>query len=120
MRLWILVLLLVGLGVGAAYADTSSTTQTNGQLGLQLSQELYCQMKSAFTSNTGLFAGLCIAVFGLWKLLSGNMSGGLILIVSGALLTALPSLAQSFLNGLGMALSGIATQTSVSPPSSCP
>lgn len=119
MRLWILVALLLVLGTGAVFA--AETTTSNGKLGLELSKQLYCQMKSAFTSNTGLFIGLCIAVMGLWKLLStGNVGGGLILIVSGALLTALPSLAQSFLNGVGVALTGIASETSVTPPEACP
>ncbi len=76
-----------------------------------LSAQLTCQLVTVFQSNIGLMAGLALAVWGLWILLrTGNIKSAIVLIISGALLTALPTLVTSFFSGM----SGFLTQVGIS------
>lgn len=76
-----------------------------------LSAQLTCQLVGVFQSNVGLMAGLTMAVWGLWTLLrTGKIKSAIILIISGALLTALPTLVTSFFSGM----SGFLTQVGIS------
>lgn len=110
---WLIVLVLAAVA-GAALA---ANTGTDGKVGLELSQKLYCQMKSAFASPTGLFVGACLALVGLWRVINANVSGGVVFILAGVLITAAPSISQAFLGGIGAALGGtIATKPEITPP----
>lgn len=80
--------------------------KTDNQLAMGLSQQLYCQSKNVLAGNFGLLLGLGLALMGLYQMVSGNLMGGIIMLVSGALITALPSLIESGLKGLGTFLSG--------------
>jgi len=74
-------------------------TVTDSQAGLSLSQQFYCQAKGVLSGNLGLIAGLLLALTGLWAMVNGSLTGGVITLICGALITALPSLTESFLKG---------------------
>jgi hypothetical protein len=101
-------------------ACVDDNVDTSGALSKQLSQDLYCQSKKLLSGNIGLLIGVVIALFGLYQMAGGNLMGGLVLLVCGALVTALPSLVESFLTGVGSVLSTGGTSlgaTTFKPPS---
>jgi hypothetical protein len=104
-----MVVVLAGLA-WAHGAWAQDTSPTDGQIAMALSQQLYCQAKGVLSGNLGLLAGMVIALYGLYTMINGAVSGGLILVICGALLTALPSLVQSTMQGL----SGFLTSTQIS------
>lgn len=73
--------------------------KTDNQIAMSLSQQLYCQSKNVLAGNLGLLLGLGLALMGLYQMVSGNLVGGLILLICGALITALPSLVESTMKG---------------------
>lgn len=91
---------------GAGSATTFQTSHTSGKVGIQLSQQLYCDGKSLLQGDVGLIFGLLMVFFGIWALVRGSkMAPALITIIFGALVTALPSLVESSLGGIGQLLS---------------
>ncbi|HEX2859329.1 MAG TPA: hypothetical protein VHP58_03930 [Alphaproteobacteria bacterium] len=93
--------LVAMLLVGHVWAQTSTDmpSQTDGQIALSLSQQLYCQSKNVLASNLGLLIGVVMALAGLYRMVSGNLAGGMIMLICGALITALPSLVESAMKG---------------------
>lgn len=66
-----------------------------------MSKQLLCGVITVGSGNIALFAGLLLALYGLWAMVRhAALKSGLIFIVCGALLTALPSLILSGLGGL--------------------
>lgn len=83
---------------------------TSGAEGMAL--QLICQTYQLGSGNLMLMAGFLLAVYGLYRMISAaSYKSGLILIIVGALLTALPGLIFSFLQGTNIWLfnSGITT-----------
>lgn len=75
---------------------------TSGSASLGLALQMYCGAYNVLTGNLGLMLGLLIAAYGLWILITdGSFGKGLTIIVAGALLTALPGLTSSFIQGMG-------------------
>jgi hypothetical protein len=66
-----------------------------------LSKQLLCEVVAVGSGNIALLAGLLVALYGLWAMVRhAALKRGFILIISGALLTALPSLVISSLGGV--------------------
>lgn len=98
-------------------AGTAVAATADGQMGVQLTQTLYCDTKSLIGGNIGLLVGLGIALLGLYKLTQGGGFGAVILIAVGATVTAVPSLIESSLSGLGGILQGAGISNSSKPTS---
>ncbi len=82
-----------------ACVDDNLDPATMGQTGVTLSQQFYCQSKYVLSGNFGLLIGLAVALLGLYQMVNGAVAGGLILLLCGALITALPSLVESTMKG---------------------
>lgn|GEM_PF-4436900 len=79
---------------------TTDPNASNGQLSLQLSQKLYCQVTGLLEGYVGLLIGLVMLIAGFWTLINGgSVPTALSMIIMGGLVTALPSLINSTLNG---------------------
>lgn len=80
MKLLLLVVTALFAGAVYAYADNGSDV---GAVELQL-------LEAIFTGNIGLTLGLAVTALGIWQVIHNNLTGGLILIVLGVLVTFLP------------------------------
>jgi hypothetical protein len=68
--------------------------------GAGMAARLLCDGATLISGPAGLFFGFAIALYGLWQIISSeNFKYGLVLIVVGALLTALPGLIRSGVSG---------------------
>lgn len=109
------ILLFTGLAL-LLTAGTAVAQSTDGSLGAQLTVGLYCDMKALFRSNVGLIVGLVVALMGLLKLIQGNTGLGILFILGGAAVTSLPSIIESFLGGVGSAVSGFSDRPGIEAP----
>lgn len=101
--------------LGDVFAATAGAS--DGQTSIMLSKRLYCDTKSLIEGNLGILLGLLLVIMGIWSLIrDGSWTDGLIMIIFGALVTALPGLLESTYGGLGDMLkqSGI-TQNDYKP-----
>lgn len=113
MRMFPLFLILVlVLMAGSALA----ANQSDGSLGLSLTQGMYCDMKGLFSSNIGKIVGLLVALMGLLKIIQGSTGMGIAFIMGGAAVTMLPSLIESFLGGVGAAVGGFSNRSTIQAP----
>ena len=79
---------------------------SNGAVSTQLAINLYCGTATLFEGDIGLLIGLILVFTGLWSLVQGGkIAAALPVLIFGALITALPSLIISSLQGLGQLLS---------------
>lgn len=96
------------------------TNTTDGRLGKVLSQNLYCGTKGLVEGNLGLVIGLLIMFGALWSLMKGGkVMPAIVSILFGAMVTALPSLIESSMDGLStlMQETGMSTsKTTFEPP----
>jgi hypothetical protein len=116
LKLWMLVCALTLLAVPAVLAQTG---QTDAQLALTMTTNLYCGTLSVLSGNIGLFIGFTVALYGLYVLIQTASMRGVYIIVCGALLTALPGLVITGLKGANVMLAGISTRATLPTPS-CP
>lgn len=87
---------------------------SDGTVSTQLAINLYCGTAALFEGDLGLLIGLILVFTGLWSLVQGGkIVAALPVLIFGALITALPSLIISSLQGLGQLLSdtGISSGT---------
>lgn len=102
------------------YTSTQSTAgTTNGELGAKLATGLYCDGKHLIQGSLGMAIGLLMVFGGLWSMVrGGKIISGIIMIAFGAILTALPSMIEATLQGLGNLLSqsGMTQGTTFDPP----
>lgn len=104
------LLLAVMAYAPAAFASGGPATSGSASLGLAL--QMYCGAYNVLTGNLGLLLGLLIAAYGLWILISDGAFGrGVAIITAGALLTALPGLTSSFIQGVGDYLYSVGIST---------
>jgi hypothetical protein len=123
-RTWLLVLgVLLGGSLwpvqGWAQAPTPPAV-SQGEIAKKLSIKLYCETKGLLQGPFGTILGLIMVAVGIWGLIQGGGAGTAILtIISGALITALPGLVESFLGGLGSLVreSGISNSATLRLPS---
>lgn len=112
--------MVLGLCMAAPMAFAQTTS--DGTVSIELTKQLYCGAQSLIEGNLGLILGLVFVGSGVWALIKGGKwVPSLILMVSGALLTALPSLIGSFFEGYGSMLSaaGIGTSEFLNVGSTC-
>jgi murein DD-endopeptidase MepM/ murein hydrolase activator NlpD len=68
--------------------------------GVGLSKRLTCYVFYLIEiSYIGLLLGFCIALYGLWTIIQGNSGWGIGFIIGGAIVTMLPALTTTFLQG---------------------
>ena len=123
-RTWLLVLgVLLGGSLGPvqgwAQGQRVPIQESPGQVATNLSKQLYCETKGLLQGPFGTILGLIMVAVGIWSLIQGGGVGtAIITIISGALITALPGLVESFLGGLGslMRESGISSRTDYAAP----
>jgi hypothetical protein len=107
-----LIFWLAALPVLVSAQDTVDGDYTEAA-SVGLSKQLLCEVAAVGSGNLALFAGLLVALYGLWTMVrSGSLKSGFILIISGALLTTLPSLIISSLGGVAhwLQASGMSNQ----------
>lgn len=100
LSLWVLpvlVLVLVFVAHNVLAAD-----EDNSKAALTLAQGLLCDTKHLLEGYVGLLLGLILIFVGIWSLASGGSAqGALLTIFFGALITSLPSLIISTMQGFG-------------------
>lgn len=123
-RIWLLVLgVLLGgsLGPVQGWAQAPAPPAVSqGEIAKKLSIKLYCETKGLLQGPFGTILGLILVAVGIWSLIQGGGVGtAIITIISGALITALPGLVESFLGGLGSLVreSGISSSATLRLPS---
>ena len=95
----------------------AQATPTDGQLATSLAQQLVCDTHNVISGNLGLMMGFLVACWGLYLMIVKNsMKSGLMFLIFGALLTALPGIVLSFFDGLGLALGGMTEVHSITRP----
>ena len=73
-----------------------------GDTAISQAKVVYCGMKGLIEGNLGLVAGLIMAFLGVWGLINGgSLMTGIVFIVAGASLTAIPGMVESTLGGFG-------------------
>ncbi|TKW61898.1 MAG: hypothetical protein DI628_04565 [Blastochloris viridis] len=93
----------------------------NGELSRYLANKLYCDTVDILEGQVGLLIGLLIVFGGLWSMVRGaKPTAALPVMFIGAMVTAVPSLILSSLEGLGTLLneSNVTKKTFTAP--SCP
>jgi murein DD-endopeptidase MepM/ murein hydrolase activator NlpD len=101
---------LVNFGAYASFGDEGP--------GVGLAAQLLCQTFTIMSGPVGLFIGFAVALYGLWQMVvDGDFKGGLLFIVVGALLTALPGVTRTFLAGANELLraAGVSTESITDP-----
>ena len=94
-----LAMVLVAMPVLAEQVSAPGTS--DGALSKALATNLYCSVYSLMGGNLGIILGLILVFLGLWAMIQGAKPIAVIpLIIVGALMTALPSLIESSLEGL--------------------
>ncbi|MBI1308340.1 MAG: hypothetical protein GC129_00580 [Proteobacteria bacterium] len=94
-------LVLMVVFAGDVFAGNPSGTG-DGTDSIKLTEGLYCSTKALIQGPTGLLVGLAFAALGVWLLIQGRgMGAALTMIVAGSLVTAVPSLIESTMSGLG-------------------
>ena len=108
------MVLVLAMLAGLGWADDAA-----GESSVALSMSVYCGVKSLVNGNVGLLIGFAVAIFGLYQLVQGKTGGGLLLIVGGALVTFVPNLIESALEGVSSVLnsSTISTDSAFKAPS---
>lgn len=87
------LLCLCGLALLLLIEPAFAASETTGS---GLSKRMYCYVFNIFSGQIGLLIGLIIATIGLWRMISGKgFTGGLFLILVGALLSSLTSIIES-------------------------
>lgn len=117
-----LVLVLVCLAGDAGAQVASSATQgtSDGQVALTLAQGLMCDTKALLEGYVGLLLGLVLIFVGVWSLVGGGSPKvGLVTIFFGALITALPSLILSTMEGFGALMEQSGLSSGWTAPEQC-
>ena len=65
------------------------------------SEELYCKTVNFFTGGWGKLMGIIVVTLGVWIFLTGKITGGLVMIAAGLVVTSIPALFISFMAGFG-------------------
>ncbi len=99
------------LATGTVLAQT-----TDGTMATTLTIGMYCDLKGIFSGKIGLLVGFVIALMGLMKLIQGNTSTGILFILAGAAVSWAPALIETFLNGVGSAVSGFSERPQLDKP----
>lgn len=89
------------LALPALAADAAT-----GVDGLNLTRQIYCDVKLLVGGNIGLLVGFAAALFGLLQMIQGNTGSGILIIAAGALVTQLPALIEGSLDGVAGVLKG--------------
>lgn len=113
MKLWqfgLVCVATVGLSLVATHgwADMiSSTDVSSGKVGCELAKNLYEGTQNLIQGSVGLLLGLIMLLAGFWALINGAaIMPSMATIILGGLVTALPSLINSFFTGVGGLMSG--------------
>lgn len=86
--------LLLGVATNA-YASFGDEAASVG-----MAARLMCETFTVMSGTLGLLAGFALALYGLWLIImSGEMKGGMLFIVVGAILTAIPGITRTILIG---------------------
>jgi hypothetical protein len=104
MRLILPVLVFVAFAGMASAMEVVGELPANGGLAIGLTQNLYCDMKGLLSGSVGLMIGFAVALLGLMKIIQGSTGTGIIFILMGAAVTALPNIVESTIGGIGSVL----------------
>lgn len=118
---WVLPALMLAFVLLAGNA-LAADTATDGTVGLKLAQGLFCDTKNLLEGYLGLTLGLLLVLSGIWSLTSGGSpKTAFTLILFGALITSLPSLIISTMEGFGdlMEKSGLSSSWEWVTPDQC-
>ncbi|RYG60865.1 MAG: hypothetical protein EON60_05595 [Alphaproteobacteria bacterium] len=95
---------------------------TDGQLGLLLASQLYCNTKEMVEGSVGLVIGVLIMFSALWSMIrGGKVVPAVVSILFGASITALPTIIESGFQGLGQLMgdAGMTATSTFIPPNEC-
>jgi hypothetical protein len=82
-------------------AGTAWSQDGDGAISEKLSQRLYCDTKDLIEGNIGIMIGLIMVFMGIWAMVKGaKIMAAVPLIFIGAILTALPSIAEVSIGGV--------------------
>jgi hypothetical protein len=91
--------LMVALGVALAVGAWAATGGDDQQASI-LTIQLYCDVRRLITGNVGVLIGLLLVFGGIWGIVQGKgIYSAVIAIIMGGLVTSLPSLVESFIQG---------------------
>lgn len=106
-RLFVALLALVVMVVVApdVLAQSNNSGVSDGSTALSMATYLYCGTKNILQGYIGFLIGFALVALGLWALIQGKgIASGLILIVFGTLVTAIPSVIETTMGGLATLL----------------
>jgi hypothetical protein len=113
MKLWQFGLVCVAVAAMSLMAthgwadEIKSSDISSGKVGCELAKNLYVGTQSLIQGNVGLLLGLIMLLAGFWALINGAaILPSMATIIMGGLVTALPSLINSFFEGIGNVMSG--------------
>jgi hypothetical protein len=90
------VLLVLLAAVSTAYAATGNSDVGAAEIDLFI---------TILTGNIGIALGLGVAIIGIFRFISGNVAGGITMVVLGVIITLMPAI----YNGLRLIVCPIAT-----------
>ncbi len=112
--------LVVGAMVFMAQVGLAQAT-SNGEVSKYLANDLFCDTVDLLEGDIGLLIGLILVFLGLWSMIQGaKILSALPLLITGAFITAIPSLILSTLGGLGELLNETGMSKSTFSPPECP
>lgn len=115
--------LFVGVMVVMAQVGVATDEANNGEVSKYLANKLFCDTVDLLEGDIGLLIGLILVFLGLWSMIQGaKIAAALPLLITGAFITAIPSLILSTLGGLGtlLAESGMTDENNTFSPPTCP
>lgn len=84
-----------------SYATGAVAGPTTGEAGIAAAKGIYCGTKTLLEGQLGLLIGMLFVISGLWMLIQGKgVPAALVLLVFGAVVTAIPGMVESSLKGL--------------------